>query len=114
MQLDADYVWKETTLSNLNNPCIQFVNKPVTIYQFIDPFCYQSWKLQLIMKKLTVKYGLFFTTRPVICHPLTQLNQSSVSNAFSQWHYYLLSLGIKAASLQGNRAGKKFLHYLQE
>lgn len=115
MQLDFDYVFHEPSMATLNYSCIQFIHKPVVIYQFIDPFCYQTWKLELMMKKLNLHYGLFFNVRPIIRPTYIQRREKvSYVRSFSNWEHYHLTLAIKTASLQGNKKGKKFLRHLQE
>ncbi|MGM8212677.1 DsbA family protein [Virgibacillus sp. W0430] len=114
---------------------IDFVEKPIEIYAFIDPFCTECWTLDPIFKKLTMEYGRFFTIRPVISGRLIKLQKKSnrqrnlipiweKTNKFSgiscdlDLHTddvpWITSMAIKAAELQGNRAGRLYLRKIQE
>lgn len=87
-------------------------NKPIIIYQFIDPFCDHCWQLELIIKKLALEYGNFFIVRPII-----SLNSSFRNTTIKENICFLkhnLGLAIKAAELQGNKTGRQFLSKIQE
>ncbi|PAV29182.1 dithiol-disulfide isomerase [Virgibacillus profundi] len=116
-----------------------FVQKPIEIYVFIDPLCPECWSLEPILKKLSIEYGRFFTIRPIVSGHLNTLNKDQfdkpkkirdiwektakrtgmscdgdlwVENPVSlPW---LASLAIKAAELQGKKAGRVFLRKVQE
>lgn len=102
------------------------VKKPVEIYVFIDPFSEVCWSLQTFLKKLTMEYGRFFTFRTIVSSKLTVLgnerlynkqNLNAVAESSASYEVdepWMASLAIKAAELQGKRAGKNFLNRLQE
>lgn len=115
------------------------LKKPVEIYLFVDPLCPECWSLEPIIKKLTLEYGRLFTIRPILSGQLASVNQDATER-----HNYLreiwertasrtgmccdgdlwledpitypsiVSIAIKAAELQGKKAGKKFLRKTQE
>jgi len=111
--MDAYYVQSESTHTSTNYPFIKFINKPVMIYYFVDPFCYDCWSLEASIKKMTMKYGALFNVRPIISHLFNEIRTSDriVPN---HWDRYYVSLGIKAAALQGNKVGRDFLRNIQE
>jgi predicted DsbA family dithiol-disulfide isomerase len=113
--------------------------KPLEIYLFIDPLCPECWALEPIIKKLFIEYGRFFTLKHVLSGRLATLNickkqkfeviahtwertasRSGMSCDGSLWFEnpidtpYSASIAIKAAELQGKRAGMRFLRKLQE
>ncbi|ASK60795.1 dithiol-disulfide isomerase [Virgibacillus phasianinus] len=116
-----------------------FVQKPIEIYVFVDPLCPECWSLEPYLKKLSVEYGRFFTIRPIISGHLNTLNKDKFDKprklkdiwdrtakrtgmscdgdiwtdnpVSSPW---IASLAIKAAELQGKKAGKLFLRKIQE
>ena len=115
------------------------VAKPLEIYLFIDPLCPECWGLEPIIKKLVIEYGRFFTLKHVLSGNLATLNmrkrhkpetiakvwertasRSGMSCDGSLWlenpisSPFAPSLAIKAAELQGKRAGIRFLRKLQE
>ncbi|WP_066187111.1 MULTISPECIES: ClpXP adapter SpxH family protein [Gracilibacillus] len=118
---------------------IDILKKPIEIYIFIDPLCPECWALEPYIKKLSIEYGRFFTVRTVIsgqadnsrreiCDKPRQLKDIWEKTASRTgmpcdgdiWmenpiHYpRLASIAIKAAELQGKKAGKRFLRKLQE
>jgi len=113
--------------------------KPLEIYLFVDPLCPECWALEPIIKKLLVEYGQYFTLRHVLSGRLATLNitkkqkfediaenwertasRSGMSCDGSLWLEnpistpHAASIAIKAAELQGRRAGMRFLRKLQE
>lgn len=110
---------------------IDYVKKPVEIYVFIDPFSEACWSLQTYLKKLTLEYGRFFTTRPIVSGYLSLLlnnkknkvltrntalypcNIAESRKEYENMHPWITSLALKAAELQGKKAGKKFLEKVQ-
>jgi predicted DsbA family dithiol-disulfide isomerase len=113
--------------------------KPLEIYLFIDPLCPECWGLEPIIKKLIIEYGRFFTLKHVLSGTLATLNmrrrhkpetiakvwertacRSGMSCDGSLWlenpisSPFAPSIAIKAAELQGKRAGIRFLRKLQE
>lgn len=130
--------WQQPELPSSNhkhtpanyNSYIDHVKKPVEVYVFIDPFSEVCWSLQTYLKKLTIEYGRFFTVRPIVSSYLSILSNNNetftTNNSFRQLsiqenkenysinHPWITSLAIKAAELQGKRAGKNYLNILQE
>ncbi len=113
--MDAYDVQNETTHSSTVYPFVKFTNKPVMIYYFVDPFCYDCWSIESSLKKMTMNYGAFFNIRPIISHTFNgKTNRLKKHSFLEQTSRYYLSLGIKAAGLQGNKAGRDFLRNIQE
>ncbi|WP_449622495.1 ClpXP adapter SpxH family protein [Robertmurraya sp. Marseille-Q9965] len=113
--------------------------KPLEIYMFIDPLCPECWALEPVLKKLQIEYGRYFSIKHVISGKLAMLNIStkqhfeSIADLWektasrtgmscdgSLWFEnpvsspHIVSVAIKAAELQGRRAGNRFLRKLQE
>jgi predicted DsbA family dithiol-disulfide isomerase len=106
---------------------------------FIDPLCPECWALEPIIKKLHIEYGRYFSIKHVLSGRIANLNfskrknyeviaelwektasRSGMSCDGSLWlenpvaSPYIASVAIKAAELQGRRAGIRFLRKLQE
>ena len=113
--MDAYDIQNNTAHSSTNYPFVKFINKPVMIYYFIDPLCKECWTIEKSIKKLTMKYGAFFNVRPIISH-FFSVPTSHCKDRFpmDQWNSYYISIGIKAAALQGNKASRDFLRNIQE
>lgn len=111
---------------------IDFIDKPIEIYAFIDPVCNVCWTLNPILKKLSLEYGRFFTIRPVIIGHMSNVLKPS-SNVTSIWEKtsrstnqysmysknatefpWITAMGIKAAGFQGNKAARTYLRNIQE
>ncbi|WP_077623047.1 ClpXP adapter SpxH family protein [Sediminibacillus massiliensis] len=115
------------------------LKKPVEIYVFVDPLCPECWSLEPYLKKLSIEYGRFFTIRPILSGQLTVLNKdkfdkpkklkdiwektanrTGMSCDGDLWLEnpislpWLASIAIKAAELQGKKAGRSFLRKVQE
>lgn len=135
---------QELTSSNHTNTSpnfnyIDYVQKPIEMYVFIDPLCAECWSLEPYIKKLSVEYGRFFTIRQIVSGQLSNLNvdvfekpkklkdiwertakRTGMSCDGDIWdenpidYPYVPSLAIKAAELQGKKAGKMFVRKLQE
>jgi predicted DsbA family dithiol-disulfide isomerase len=113
--------------------------KPIEIYMFIDPLCPECWALEPILKKLRIEYGRYFSIKHVLSGRLANLNlskrknyesivelwdktasRSGMSCDASLWLEdpvdapYNASIALKAAELQGRRAGIRFLRRMQE
>ncbi|MFB6465350.1 ClpXP adapter SpxH family protein [Cytobacillus sp. Hz8] len=113
--------------------------KPIEIYMFVDPLCPECWALEPVIKKLHVEYGRYFSIKHVLSGNLASLNlgkkqlhentaqtwektasRSGMSCDGSLWlknpifSPYLAFIAIKAAELQGRKAGIKYLRKLQE
>jgi predicted DsbA family dithiol-disulfide isomerase len=120
-------------------PCHCNEEKPLEIYMFLDPLCPECWALEPIMKKLQIEYGRYFKIKFVVSGRLSTLNLCKKQNFESiaeLWDKtgsrfgmscdgnlwlenpisspYLASIAIKAAELQGRKAGIRFLRKLQE
>lgn len=105
--------------------------KPIEIFFFVDPLCSECWSLTTFIKKLTMEYGRFFTIQPILsCYlstlnkPLKQNHSTKKDNRRSDSNFHTLSMGeicpsialqaIKAAELQGRKAGRTFFEKLQQ
>ncbi|MEH7246436.1 ClpXP adapter SpxH family protein [Neobacillus niacini] len=113
--------------------------KPLELYLFIDPLCPECWALEPILKKLHIEYGKYFSIKHVLSGRIANLNhrkkknyefiadlwektasRSGMSCDGNLWlenpvaSPYIASIAIKAAELQGRRAGFRFLRKLQE
>ncbi|MFC3040571.1 ClpXP adapter SpxH family protein [Virgibacillus xinjiangensis] len=127
------------THTSENYNFLDLLQKPIEMYVFIDPLCPECWSLEPYLKKLSIEYGRFFTLRPIISGHLNSLNKDSfdqprrmkdiwettakrtgmccdgdlwIENPVS--YPWIASLAIKAAELQGKKAGRIFLRKLQE
>ncbi|CDQ21016.1 ClpXP adapter SpxH family protein [Halobacillus karajensis] len=115
------------------------LKRPIEIYVFIDPLCPECWSLEPFLKKLTIEYGRFFTLRPIISGKLASLHQNKMKkpeNLKEVWDKtgsrtgmccdgdvwlenpisspLATALAVKAAELQGKKAGMRFLRKVQE
>lgn len=113
--------------------------KPIEIYMFIDPLCPECWALEPILKKLQIEYGRYFSIKHILSGRLADLNLSkkkNFENIAQVWEKtasrsgmscdgslwlenpvdspYTVSIALKAAELQGRRAGLRFLRRIQE
>ncbi|CEG22269.1 hypothetical protein BN1080_01193 [Planococcus massiliensis] len=91
--------------------------KPMELYIFLDPLNPQCWELQSIVRKLQIEYGQYFSMRFVLSTKLFNLNNAAQApniDTENLSHPVLASVAVKAAELQGRRAGNRFLHKLQE
>nr|WP_184246669.1 ClpXP adapter SpxH family protein [Gracilibacillus halotolerans] len=118
---------------------IDLIKKPIEIYVFVDPLCPECWSLEPYIKKLTIEYGRFFTIRNVLTGKLSNTNadkfekpkklkdiwektasRTGMSCDGDLWienpiySSEISSIAIKAAELQGKKAGKRFLRKMQE
>ncbi|GAA5416630.1 UPF0413 protein GK0824 [Paraliobacillus ryukyuensis] len=115
-----------------------FLQKPIEIYIFVDPLCPECWSLEPLLKKLMLEYGRFFTIRFIISNQTSMVDQENIKieRLRQQWEKTghlsgmccdgdlwlenpinfptTVSIAIKAAELQGKKAGKKFLRKMQE
>lgn len=129
---------KETNTSAVY-PSLNSAHKPIEIYVFLDPLCPECWAIEPYLRKLSLEYGRFFTIRPVlsgrsralglyqlhVSRKIREIYQQSARiirrnnyNNVNCNHLIhtpdMVSLAIKAAELQGKRAGKLFLRKVQE
>lgn len=99
-------------------PTVASFNKPIELYVFINPLHESAFEMLATIRKLQLEYDHYFTWRFVLSSDLVSLN--SISEHIGQRleqrvsHPVLPSLAIKAAELQGKRAGLHFLAKLQE
>lgn len=119
--------------------CFPSEKKPIEVYMFIDPLCPECWALEPILKKLHIEYGRYFSIKHVLSGRLNNLNLSRKKNYEQMadlWEKtasrsgmscdgtlwlenpidspHLASIALKAAELQGRKAGIRFLRKLQE
>ncbi|MFC7321224.1 MULTISPECIES: ClpXP adapter SpxH family protein [Halobacillus] len=135
--------WKSLESSNeqqgTSTGFFDLLKRPIEMYVFIDPLCPECWSLEPILKKLTIEYGRFFTIRPIVSGNLASLQQSNSSNSEKLkkvwdntgsrtgmccdgdvWLENPISsplataVAVKAAELQGKKAGMRFLRKVQE
>ncbi|WP_425451948.1 ClpXP adapter SpxH family protein [Bacillus taeanensis] len=128
--------------SNISQHCSS--KKPIEIYTFIDPLCPECWALEPIVKKLQAEYGHYIKFIYLIGSKLDHLNtfkkknlgihrcedvaikwektanRTGMSCNGDLWHEdpistpYIASIAIKAAELQGKKAGVRFLRKMRE
>jgi predicted DsbA family dithiol-disulfide isomerase len=108
-------------------------DKPLELYLFIDPLCSDCFALEPIIKKLQFEYGHYFSLSYVLSGKLSNLNHlKKQSNKFEKTikrtcincddikskvdlsPTFIASIAVKAAELQGKRAGVRFLRKIQE
>lgn len=128
--------WDESEPSNQNiktkaqNSYFDLLKKPIELYIFLDPLASDSWSFDSIIKKLSLEYGRFFTIRPILTEPLpdSSIDSRSLVRERKRKRYGLqcqtdpvmdpfastVSLAIKAAELQGIKAGMRYLRKIQE
>ncbi|WP_245602155.1 ClpXP adapter SpxH family protein [Peribacillus kribbensis] len=114
--------------------CKAMDNKPIEIYVFIDPLCHDCWSIEPVIKRLQIEYGKYISFKHVLGAKLSALNkmknvrvESSPANLQPSFKPegrrssespvstpYNASIAIKAAGLQGRRAGIRFLRKVQE
>lgn len=117
--MNAFLMNNKSTESSSNYRPLDYVNKPIIIYYFINPFCDTCWEIEPIIKKITMEYGAFCSIRPVISHSyVSPHNYKGASKLpidyFNTPEKYSISIAIKAATLQGNKAGRDYLRTIQE
>ncbi|MDF1507458.1 ClpXP adapter SpxH family protein [Robertmurraya sp. DFI.2.37] len=130
---------EKTFTSSNSHHCHGAEKKPIEIYMFIDPLCPECWALEPILKKLQIEYGRYFSIKHVLSGRLAMLNlnkkqhyeniaelwektatRTGMSCDGSLWFEnpisspHIVSVAIKAAELQGRRAGIRFLRKVQE
>ncbi|MBU8877475.1 DsbA family protein [Bacillus sp. FJAT-29790] len=126
-------------LKSTSPHCNNNEKKPLELYLFVDPLCPECWALEPIIKKLMIEYGRYFSIKHVLSGRLATLNigkRQNYENMADLWEKtasrsgmscdgslwlenpisspHLASIAIKAAELQGRRAGIRFLRKLQE
>jgi predicted DsbA family dithiol-disulfide isomerase len=116
--------------------CFGSDKKPIEIYLFIDPVCTECWVLEPILKKLQIEYGRYFSLKYVLSGKLTDLNirkkrkcaepfekTIAQSGLFCDRNLrignpahspFIASIAIKAAELQGRKAGNRFIRLFHE
>ncbi|WP_246204197.1 ClpXP adapter SpxH family protein [Pallidibacillus pasinlerensis] len=113
--------------------------KPLELYFFIDPLCPDCFALEPVIKKMQFEYGHYFSLTYVLSGNISNLNninrkliQPNQRNKYEKTikrgqiscddleakvnlsSPYIASIAVKAAELQGKRAGIRFLKKLQE
>lgn len=106
-------------LSQPSAPSI--TNKPIELYIFINPLCPKAFAMKGILRKLQLQYEHYFTWRYVLSTELSALNSVTnrmkgcpSGNELDIMHPVLPSIAVKAAELQGKRAGSRYLTKLQQ
>lgn len=119
--------------------CFGKEKKPIEIYIFIDPLCPECWALEPVIKKLQIEYGRYFTVRHILSGNLAMINlttRQKQANIAELWEKtasrtgmscdgtlwlenpisspHIVSIAIKAAELQGQKAGLRFLRRIRE
>ncbi|MBM7693947.1 putative DsbA family dithiol-disulfide isomerase [Peribacillus deserti] len=113
--------------------CEGIGNKPIEIYIFIDPLCADCWSLEPSLKKLQIEFGGYISFKRVLGARLAALNKAknpvyreTAGSRFAKTAEenpgseqpvstpYNASIALKAAELQGRKAGIRFLRKLQE
>jgi predicted DsbA family dithiol-disulfide isomerase len=114
-------------------------DKPLELYFFIDPLCPDCFALEPVIKKLQFQYGHYFSLTYVLSGNISNLNHvnrklirsrqpKKYEKTVTRSHIncndieakvnlsspYIASIAVKAAELQGKRAGIRFLKKLQE
>lgn len=134
MVLNSSGTSQNFNKSSWKNIC----TKPIEIYVFIDPLCPECWALEPILKKLVIEFGDKLSLRYILTGRLSSLNiskkapsemaklwertasRSGMSCDGDVWFEdpiskpITASVAIKAAELQGKKAGIKFLRKLRE
>ncbi|MCP8615589.1 DsbA family protein [Salirhabdus salicampi] len=112
------------------------LKKPVEVYVFVDPLCADCWAMEPILKKLIIEYGRFFKIRPIISGKMSFLCAENKQKFAKEWNKtasrtgmscdndiwidtpisspWLTSLAVKAAELQGGKAGTRYLRKVRE
>ncbi|HLQ71595.1 MAG TPA: ClpXP adapter SpxH family protein [Bacillota bacterium] len=127
------------TGTSLRYRFFNYFEKPLEIYVYVDPLCPECWSLEPYLKKLTIEYGRYFTIRPIISGHFKRLNRDKFDQPKkikAIWEHtanrtgmscngdiwtenpvsspWVASVAIKAAELQGKKAGKVYLRKIQE
>lgn len=104
------------------------VKKPLEIYIFVDPACSSCWKNEMLIKRLQIEYGHYFSIKHVLCGDSSFSEQNDVQDVHAiragsnvnNWlkdpklSDYVTSIAVKAAELQGKKAGNRFFKKIQE
>ncbi|MBM7579747.1 ClpXP adapter SpxH family protein [Jeotgalibacillus terrae] len=113
--------------------------RPLEIYLFIDPLSSDCWALEPKIKKLLLEYEPYLRIKHILsssldtlnCHTEKQRkelakswNETAIKSGMpcdgSQWiknpveSPFLASVAVKAAEMQGKKAGSRFLRSIQE
>src|SRR5699024_12846179 len=99
---------------NVNYPPTDYINKPIIIYYFIDPFCETCWDIESILKKITMEDGAVCSIRPVVGHSSSQTKIKQINDVFTSKGKYTILLAMKAAALQRNKTGRDYLRHVQD
>lgn len=101
------------------------LEKPLEIYVFIDPTCSSCFKLDRTLKRLKLEYGHYFALKHVFSKQRntrlperSKTSQSGISCEKlwieKEFAGHITSIAIKAAELQGKKAGYRYFKKIQE
>ncbi|WP_455675982.1 DsbA family protein [Pradoshia sp.] len=101
------------------------LEKPLEIYAFIDPTCPSCFRLDRILKRLKLEYGHYFALKHVFSKQRgvrlsekTRTTHSGISCEKiwieEEFAGHITSIAIKAAELQGKKAGYRYFKKIQE
>ncbi|WP_379969945.1 ClpXP adapter SpxH family protein [Ectobacillus sp. sgz5001026] len=122
-------------------PFHRCVKKPIEAFLFIDPLCGDCWTIEPLIIKFILEYGDYFSLRYILtgkaessCYnphtwnkpanirfvweKTSSLHGFSCDGKINMYHFdsspYVCSFAVKAAELQGRKAGSIFLRKLRE
>src|SRR5699024_3125898 len=104
--MKAFFMNQPSSEKNVNYPPADYINKPIIIYYFIDPFCETGWDIEPILKKITMEYGAFCSIRPVVSHSSSHVKSKQINDVFTTKGNYTI--------LQGNKTGRDYLRHIQD
>lgn len=98
------------------------LSKPIELYVFMDLMSKDSWELQSLIHQLQINYGQYFSLRIILSTELNTLNTAcqrinsceSHEELVDVSHPVLPSIAVKAAELQGKKAGYRYMMKVQE
>ncbi|MGM9930921.1 MULTISPECIES: DsbA family protein [Bacillaceae] len=101
------------------------LEKPLEIYVFIDPTCPSCFRLDRTLKRLKLEYGHYFALKHVFSKQThtrlpekSRTSQSGISCEKlwieKEFAGHITSIAIKAAELQGKKAGYRYFKKIQE
>src|SRR5699024_11422122 len=112
--MKAFFMNQPSSEKNVNYPPADYINKPIIIYYFIDPFCETGWDIEPILKKITMEYGAFCSIRPVVSHSSSHVKSKQINDVFTTKGKYTILLAIKAAALHGNEKDRDYLRHIKD
>ncbi|PQD95405.1 dithiol-disulfide isomerase [Pradoshia eiseniae] len=102
------------------------LEKPLEIYVFIDPTCSSCFMLDRILKRLKLEYGHYFALKHVFSKQQRKSRSTEQSRNLQsgisceklwieeEFAGHVPSIAIKAAELQGKKAGYRYFKKIQE